>query len=245
VGAGRPCADTSATRVLETPDGGGLLVAVAADGAGSALRGDEGARLACERVLEKAAAWVRVNGDLGEFATVDAEVWVGDVRERILEGATDAGEDHREYATTLLVALVDHRRAVLFQVGDGAIVHRDSRGRYRPALWPQNGHYANSTWFVTDDHVTDVVRVKTLYRVHELALLTDGLQSLALRFVSREAHGPFFSPMFRRLRREDQDACGDLTRELERFLDSDSVNARTDDDKTLVLATRLGTGGRE
>ena len=72
-----------------------------------------------------------------------------------------------------------------------------------------------------------------------MALLTDGLQGLALRFASREAHGPFFEPMFARLRREARRGLDGLHGELARFLDSPAVNQRTDDDKTLVLATRL------
>jgi hypothetical protein len=75
--------------------------------------------------------------------------------------------------------------------------------------------------------------------VDEVALLTDGLQSLALRFASREAHGPFFEPMFERLRGPEQPSES----ELAAFLGSGPVNARTDDDKTLVLATRLRDEG--
>jgi hypothetical protein len=72
-----------------------------------------------------------------------------------------------------------------------------------------------------------------------VALLTDGLQGLALRFSTREAHGPFFEPMFARLRREREGEPKGLGKELRAFLGSAPVNQRTDDDKTLVLATRL------
>ena len=72
-----------------------------------------------------------------------------------------------------------------------------------------------------------------------MALLTDGLQGLALRFDTREAHGPFFEPMFARLRAEGEGEPESLREELRAFLGSAPVNQRTDDDKTLVLATRL------
>ena len=74
--------------------------------------------------------------------------------------------------------------------------------------------------------------------MHELALFTDGLQALALHFVSREVHAPFFEPMFERLRQEPPGDAPGLEAELRAFLDSAEVNRRTDDDKTLVLATR-------
>jgi hypothetical protein len=46
--------------------------------------------------------------------------------------------------------------------------------------------------------------------------------------------------MFARLRREPAARPRRLAGELRTFLDSPAVNRRTDDDKTLVLATRLG-----
>ena len=54
---GEPCADASAVRVLKGADGGPLLVAVAADGAGASPRAKDGARLACEAILEQARRW--------------------------------------------------------------------------------------------------------------------------------------------------------------------------------------------
>jgi len=58
-------------------------------------------------------------------------------------------------------------------------------------------------------------------------------------FVIREAHALFFEPMFARLRREPVAKRESLVEEFRVFLDSPPVNQRTDDDKTLVLATRL------
>jgi hypothetical protein len=73
-------------------------------------------------------------------------------------------------------------------------------------------------------------------RVDELALFTDGLQPLALHYASRTVHAPFFVPMFDSLRRST-DIDG-LESPLKQFLKSKPVIDRTDDDKTLMLATR-------
>jgi hypothetical protein len=62
---------------------------------------------------------------------------------------------------------------------------------------------------------------------------------LALNFATKTAHQPFFLPMFQSIR-GTQDA-NDLQIPLRQFLDSEAVNARTDDDKTLVLAIRKNT----
>jgi hypothetical protein len=44
--------------------------------------------------------------------------------------------------------------------------------------------------------------------------------------------------MFAVLRKQSPELCNVLDEQLRQFLDSPAVNERTDDDKTLVLATR-------
>ncbi len=252
VAAGQPCADAWAIHDLPLAGGGSLLFAAVADGAGSAERAALGARLACDAAADVAGLWAVENAGLDAFTPDTARAWVESVGGLLGEVAALEGRERRDFAATLLVALVDGASAVFLQVGDGAIVYREAGGDFTPALWPQNGEYANTTWFVTDDEAADLVQLARVRGVDEVALLTDGLQSLALRFASREAHGPFFEPMFRRLRAPAPEtgeagagagatAVG-LDAELKAFLASGPVNARTDDDKTLVLATRLRGG---
>jgi hypothetical protein len=214
-------------------------VAVAADGAGTSERAPEGARLACEAVLERARRWAAGRADLSTFGREAFLPWLDEARRRIARAARAQERESRDFACTLLVALVGEGRAAFFQIGDGAIVYRGGDDAYVPALWPQSGEYANCTWFVTDDDAADRVQSAAAEGVHEVALLTDGLQGLALRFSTREAHGPFFEPMFARLRQQREGHARGLLEELRAFLGSVPVNQRTDDDKTLVLATRL------
>jgi len=246
--AGQPCADAWAVHELPLAGGGRLLFAAVADGAGSAERGSDGARVACDTAADVAALWAGENGGLDAFTPDAARAWVEHVRDQLGALAGLEGRERRDFAATLLVALVDAAGAVFLQLGDGAIVYRAGEGPFTPALWPQNGEYANTTWFVTDEEAADLVQLARVPGVDEVALLTDGLQSLALRFASREAHGPFFEPMFRRLRALDPppgegEPPPGLDRQLAAFLASAPVNARTDDDKTLVLATRLRDEG--
>ena len=124
------------------------------------------------------------------------------------------------------------------QLGDGAIVVKRAEG-YEPVFWPQSGEYINTTFFLTDDayrrHVLIEMRDEPS---SEVAIFTDGLERLALNYGSQTAHAPFFAPMFKALR-ESRDAS-ELIEPLRAFLDSGPVLERTDDDKTLALATRLG-----
>jgi len=59
---------------------------------------------------------------------------------------------------------------------------------------------------------------------------------LALDFAARRPHPPFLAPLFRQLW-DDYDGDSLFARFRE-FLVSPAITARTDDDKTLVLAVR-------
>jgi len=67
---------------------------------------------------------------------------------------------------------------------------------------------------------------------------SDGVQRLALSFEQRIPHNPFFEPMLNVLRNQKSAECEALDQQLAHFLNSPQINERTDDDKTLILATR-------
>ena len=74
-------------------------------------------------------------------------------------------------------------------------------------------------------------------RLDCIALLTDGIERLALDFVGHVAHRPFFDSLFTMVAAGSSVGVNrPLSRQLAAFLDSDGVSARTDDDKTLILA---------
>ena len=226
---GAPCQDYCVSRVFQTPGGPVLAVAVA-DGAGSAALSDVGAWLAAETFVERAEAVFRT----GEIVTT--EPLYDYAHARVVAEAEARGVAPRELACTLLSAVVGRDWAVFAQVGDGAIVF-DGRGGLQLAFWPDNGEYANTTRFLTDADYPRHVKVERLNQpVAELAVLTDGIQMLALDYTNTCVHAAFFTPMFRTLgHATDLDA---LKSSLAAFLDSPRVNGRTDDDKTLFLATR-------
>jgi hypothetical protein len=139
----------------------------------------------------------------------------------------------------LLLAVIGESTARFAQIGDGAIVISDG-DCYRPVFWPQSGEYANATNFLTDPRWQRSLAFTAMdSRVDEIALLSDGLQALTLDYAAKAAHGPFFAPMFRPLRQARKGE--DLLVALGDFLRSARVNERTDDDKTLILASRIRT----
>ena len=73
----------------------------------------------------------------------------------------------------------------------------------------------------------------------ELAVFSDGIERLALDFGAGEAHTGFFNGLFPHMRGLPEGLSEGLAKQIEGFLGSERVNKRTDDDKTLILASRL------
>jgi hypothetical protein len=108
-------------------------------------------------------------------------------------------------------------------------------------ITPMAGEYVNMTHFVTDENAIDILAVTVLpARADKVAVLSDGIQRLALDMETHTAHAPFFTPFFEVLAGATQAQEEHLQTELARFLQSQAVNDRTDDDKTLALAHWVG-----
>jgi hypothetical protein len=72
-----------------------------------------------------------------------------------------------------------------------------------------------------------------------VVLLTDGMERLVLDFETQSPHGPFFDRIFAPVERSKAvGRDGQLSRSLADYLMGEAINARTDDDKTLVVAAR-------
>lgn len=162
---------------------------------------------------------------------------LNEARRDLLLESTRRAIPLRELACTVLLAIVDRDAAAFAQLGDGAFVI--ARGdRYDPVVWPQEGEYANTTNFLTDEDFADSLETVFFHEsIREFAAFTDGLQRLALDYAHRTGHAGFFRPLFQRL--NSTATVEELLPPFRQFLDSPRINERTDDDKTLVLATRL------
>lgn len=247
---GTPCQDAHACEALLSATGETLLVAVVADGAGSAVRSGDGAQLACALMLDEARALREPGGGIGGIGGIGglsrelACGWLARFQMEIGVRAAAEGLAPRDFACTLLMALVGEERAAFFQIGDGAMVVSDGEGDpdgdgYAWIFWPDNGEYENLTYFATDPQAADHLRFDTVDRaVDEIALFSDGLQRLALHYQTRTAHPPFFRSLFAAVRAADAETAELLSGRLAVYLSSPPINERTDDDKTLILATR-------
>jgi hypothetical protein len=123
--------------------------------------------------------------------------------------------------------------------GDGAIVLPTGEGR-KHVFWPQHGEFAYTTNLITSAHRLEALEFETLGEpVEEIALFTDGLENLVLQKAAKAGHAPFFDSMFPAVRRSTASGVdAELSWALGGHLSSAPANDRTDDGKTLVLASR-------
>jgi hypothetical protein len=229
---GEPCQDRAiAASVQQT-----LIVAVA-DGAGSAPCGGEGAEAAVSAAL----------AHLSAQAGTDVK-WTEEVHRAALAAraavcalAESEGQPFRHYASTLLLAVSDTHSGAALQTGDGVIaVRRNDDDAWTWIFWPQKGEYTNTTRFLTEPDIDSVWEVAPLGPdVVDLAVMTDGLETLALKLAERAAHDGFFEGILAPLRKSSaQNEDAGLSKSLTEFLASPRVASLTDDDLSLVIASR-------
>ena len=219
-------------------NGESYLVAIIADGAGSAIRGGCGASLACQALLKNIESTLSKK-HISQIVHRDIEDLVLQTRNILTIEADSEHLSPRDYACTLLCSIISSKNTIFFQVGDGAIItSRDNL--FGVVFYPDNGEYANMTNFVTQEDVLEHLSVEILDHADfsSISMFTDGLQGLAINLALMIPHVPFFEPMLKTLRLYSEDNEIDFDSKLIQFLRSENINSRTDDDKTLILAVK-------
>lgn len=238
-----PCQDNSVCRVFTLGDGSEVLVAIASDGAGSAKRAEEGSAFACSLLIQEMEALLGTDadGDVSEITKEFLTNWLVSFQREVTIRAEHEELRARDFACTLVTAIIGEQSAVFAQIGDGAIVvpSPEEPDEYCYVFWPQKGEYANETYFATEPEAhTRIQYDQVSRRIDEVAVFTDGIQNLALHYETQSAHNPFFRPVFTWLRPASENDTNRFTASLAAYLASEKINQATDDDKTLILATR-------
>lgn len=231
--AGLPCQDSFAC----DQTGAGYLLCALADGAGSASLSQRGAELAVQTAIRAISSrCLQEDSDLTQIIR-DAAI---QARNAIQSIARRESISPREFACTLLLAIVGPSSGAAAQIGDGVIVARDGEGAWCWVFWPQHGEFVNTTRFITDDDALIYLQVESLpHTIEDVILLTDGLERLALDMAAQTTHDPFFTGLVTPLiLTEGTGEMNHLSERLESFLLSERVSTRTDDDVSLILATR-------
>lgn len=209
------------------------VFAVVSDGAGSAEFGAFGAWLVCRTLKVLFRDWFHDNSALPSDELLAD--WIDQVRDRIAAVAELRERKPRQFASTLAAVVSTPDETLTLHIGDSAIVGRRTED-WDVLCWPENGEYASTTYFVTDDPEPRL-NIARYAREHDaFALFSDGIGDLALSHKDQTASPQFFNPMLRPV-----DAApgigrlGELSAKLGTYLAGQAICERTDDDKTLIL----------
>ena len=198
--------------------------------------------------------WLRGGGDgdrlrvmarQRRFARRQARSWLAAARAAVEARAHGDGRAVRDYASTLVAAILRDDESLFVQIGDGVMVAQGAdHGGWAWVFWPEHGEYANETRFLCDDHAITSAQVEhNSHRIVEIAVMTDGIERLVLSYAAKAVHQPFFRPQHPgypavvRAGGEHAPVAG-----IGRLSKQSPINERTDDDVTLVLASRLWSG---
>lgn len=209
------------------------IFAIVSDGAGSAEFSAFGAWLVCRTLTVRFRDWFRENSELPKDEVI-AE-WIEEIRYRIAVIADRRETTPRQFASTLAAVVSTPDETLTLHIGDSAVVGRRNE-EWDVLCWPENGEYASTTFFVTDDPEPRL-NIARYAREHDaFALFSDGVGDLALSHSEQTASPQFFTPMLRPV--DNAQSVGrlpELSAKLRTYLAGPAICERTDDDKTLIL----------
>ncbi len=230
---GQPCQDFGSYRVE-----GNFILGAVSDGAGSAKYSDVGAQIAVESVLDAVALQLGKKVPTFEAITAAApEIFhkaFEEVRSALSCEAENTGSALQDFGCTLLAFVACCDWVAAMQIGDGLMVLRSRADEDFNLLFePDKGEFINETVFVTTAGAEGSLRVCVHASDHPfICAATDGLERVAVRMQDWVPHTPFFSPFEACLRQLPTQSERDLY--LKTFLESDRLNSKTDDDKTML-----------
>lgn len=215
---------------------GGRLVAAVADGAGSAPLSRQGARLCSTAVVGDLFAIAAPPFDDGEEPVRDAIAAAIATARSLIAARIDGslGGSMRDYAATVVGVWAEGESGCLFHIGDGAAAAARAEDLAGPVVSPpENGRFAEETFFFTDRAWRTRLRITPFAACNLVVLASDGAGSFtfAPRWQGLEAE--FVAPLARHLERRSPAAA---RRTLARALHAPGARAISGDDKTLVLA---------
>jgi hypothetical protein len=209
------------------------LVAIVCDGAGSVREGQAGAEFVSHTLAEQLSQALRADPDIPAYDAARAAIDA--VRARLALIAQSRELALQEFSCTLVGCVSAARGSCFFHIGDGFAIWRDAAGNCVMSQ-PENGEYADETYFVTDENWREHLRVTPLPAPGPgglIGLLSDGAAPFAVNRARDGFFAPFIDPVAAFLSRAAP-ADGDAA--LRNLLESPRASEISADDKTLLLA---------
>ncbi len=211
-----------------------VFCGIVADGAGSAMFGGQGAAMICRMMASSLQEHFKISDAIP--AEADVWEWIDSIRDKLADLSASREVKRQAFASTLVLLVKVKDQSLVVHIGDGAVVGRNSAGDWVALSLPENGEYASSTYFLTDDPSPKMRFVQTVEAFTAYAVFSDGIEDLALNQSEQLPHIPFFNSIIKPFDNlEGMGRTDQLSRALSDFLASERVCDKTDDDKSLIL----------
>lgn len=206
----------------------GLRGYALADGAGSASKGREAAKIALDTFLE----WGQ--SARSEVSARALTLLFHDVVSQILEAVINTDTECADWRCTFVVAVVDaDGTGRCASVGDSRFILGDAHGNWASPVEIDRGEYENETRFLIDAPFTTERNAPfTCASGDTLVLLSDGLDPVAWDKRADRPFAPFFNSLRTALSGAENPAA-----DLDELLHSPRLQERVHDDCTLVWDT--------
>ncbi len=236
-----PCQDSAYTKLSKDKK---WIACVVSDGAGSAKHSKIGSKLLTFKFSESlinlsdhisSRGW---DFEYEEFI-LDA---IDNFREELKQKAKT--EDLREYHCTLVAILMGESEGLSIHLGDGANFggsitlsgeNKVSLSKDTYISLPENGQYANETFFVTEQDWKNHLRIERIKNIDWFVSATDGGTALAM-INDKEPKPGFIKPVIQKLTNESSEKNRNML--LKVILSDLQANKLTSDDKTLAIIYR-------
>jgi hypothetical protein len=236
-----PCQDYGAYKIFDN-----IIVGAVADGAGSAQYSHIGAKKAVDTIINSFQNIINsrfqdknLNLELSQEIAKKVFIKITDNIIKELEKEADKHKyEIKDLACTLIAFIATPQWLAAMQIGDGFILIDTPSQKFRMLFKPDKGEFFNETTFITSTHALEEMQIEVVFdKIEFICVSTDGIEKVAIHLATWQPHPPFFSPLRQYLEETNNPEQEDSY--IQNFLESEKLNARTDDDKTLMLCLQI------
>lgn len=226
-----------------------MLVASVCDGAGSVPEGRTGADFIARSLTEQLSAALSSSGldgaalpsgggleaRLGADLAAPIRAAIETVRGHLAELASSRELSLHDFSCTLVGCAAGPFGGSFFHIGDGFALQQGPEGNCVLSA-PENGEFADETYFVTDENWNEHLRLTALAAAEQgtvIGLMSDGTAPFAINRARSGFFRPFIDPVADFLRKS---TAADGNEALRNLLESPRASEISTDDKTLLLA---------